>query len=115
MFIINENKKLKIYKYKGKVRDCSLVRYDMVKELGRKKADVLMWALEQFNYFVIPSNQLNKGKYILVDGWTLIYTDEDFYRTIEDLRDDTVNAIKYYISQKHVDENRGLEMIEGII
>lgn len=106
--------KLKAYEYKGTVRDCSLVKDDMIKVLGKKRAEMLMWALDQFDYFVIPSTDLNKGRYILVDRGNLSYMEDDFFATINKLRDNTVNAIKYYIAQNYIERSRGLEMIEGI-
>lgn len=106
--------KLKVYEYKGTVRDCSLVKDDMIKVLGKNRAEMLIWALDQFDYFVIPSNDLNKGRYILVDRGNLSYMEDDFFVTINELRNDTINAIKYYIAQNYIDRSRGLEIIENI-
>lgn len=118
--IIPKNKvltksQLTTYKYTNTTTNNTLIEQILVDTLGENKANSLILSLSEMGYFIAISDNLNKGKYILVDGLAMQYSEMDYFNTIEDIIKYTIHSINYHIKEYYIDESRGKEMLLGII
>lgn len=112
--LATESKKRKVpqyYTYRGTIEDSSLVQSDFIGGLGKDKASMLMWALDKMAYFVAPSDDIKKGRYIIVDKDTLKYSNEDYLKTVEDVRKEVITLVKGYIKEGYIDKSRGEDIL----
>lgn len=92
------------YKYKGTVKDSSLVKSDLVDCFGKDVADTIIYALDQCGYFIVPSDNKGKGDYILVDGTGMDFTDDDYLKDVSSIKEDTIKILNYYKKEKYIEE-----------
>lgn len=104
----------KRYKYTGNIRDSRVVRPVLADEIGIDRADAVIYALKECGYFIVPSDNLKRGKYLLIDEGVMGYTEEDYYKNGQDIKADIIKILKYYVKEGYMVKEHVKDMLDQI-
>lgn len=102
------------YKYMGNIRDSRVVRPVLADEIGIDRADAVIYGLQECGYFIVPSDNLKKGKYILIDKGVMGYTEKDYYKDGKVIKADTIKILKHYVKEGYMTKSHAKDIVDQI-